>query len=228
MRQSVPSVAQPTGITAQGQVELPTDQKTFASAPIDGRIQRILVEHGQRVRKGEILAELESLPFKTLQLDFLQARTGLAQASLNLARAESLGENLARKELWQLQTQHDTYQQTSASLRRQLTMVGLSDSEIAAIEDSDISASLEDLPAVLPIRAPANGLIGDFDLIPGQFIAQKSQLFELHNPSKVWVRAFVFEQDAIHVRCGQAVEVRLASDPAFRAAGKRISTEARV
>ena len=219
-RQSAPSVERPMGITAQGQVELPTDQKTFASAPIDGRIQRILVEHGQSVRKGEVLAELESLPFKTLQLDYLQARTSLAQASLNRARAEGLGENLARKELWQLQTQHDTYQQTSASLRRQLTLVGMSESEIAAIEDADLSASLEELPAVLPIRAPANGLIGDFDLIPGQFVAQNSQLFELHNPSKVWVRAFVFEQDAIHVNTGQTVDVRLASDPTFRAAGR--------
>ena len=220
VRQSAPSVEPVIGITAQGQVELPTDQKTFASAPIDGRIQRILVEHGQRVRKGDVLAELESLPFKTLQLDFLQARTSLAQARLNLARAEALGDNLARKELWQLQTQHDTFQQTSASLRRQLTLVGLSESDIVGIEKADLTASLDDLQAVLPIRAPADGLIGDFDLIPGQFIAQKTQLFELHNPSKVWVRAFVFEQDAIHVKTGQTAEVRLASDPTFRAAGR--------
>src|SRR6185369_5500604 len=72
---SVLSARQSEGIIAQGQVELPIDQKTFASAPIDGRIQRILVEHGHRVRKDQVLAEVESLPFKTLQLDFLQAHT---------------------------------------------------------------------------------------------------------------------------------------------------------
>jgi len=213
---SVLSARQSEGIIAQGQVELPIDQKTFASAPIDGRIQRILVEHGQRVRKDQVLAEVESLPFKTLQLDFLQAHTSLAQASLNLARAEALGETLARKELWQLQTLYDTFQQSTASLRRQLSVAGLSESEIAAIEKADLTGTLEDLPAALPIRAPADGLIGDFDLIPGQFVAQKTQLFELHNPSKVWIRAFVFEQDAVHVSTGQAVEVRLASDPKFR------------
>jgi RND family efflux transporter MFP subunit len=218
--QTVASVDRPGGITAQGQVELPTDQKAFASAPIDGLVSRILVEHGQRVEKGEVLAELESLPFKTLQLDFLQARTSLAQVTLNLERAQVLGDSLAKKELLQLQTLHDTDQQNVASLRRQLRLVGVSDHDLAAMEETDLAASPQDLSAVLPIRAPANGLISDFDLVPGQFVAAKTQLFELHNPRKVWVRAFVFEQDAIHVKTGQAVQVGLASDPTFRASGK--------
>ena len=178
------------------------------------------MEHGQRVKKGEILAELESLTFKTLQLDFLQARTSLAQASLNFQHAQALGENLARKELWQSQTQRDTYQQTVDSLRRQLILVGLTESEVAALEKTDLAGSPQDLSVVLPIRAPADGLVGDFDLILGQFVAQKSQLFELHNPRKVWVRAFAFEQDAIHIKLGQEVQVGLASDPTFRATGK--------
>lgn len=213
-------VDQPAGITAQGQLELPTDQKSFASAPIDGLVRRILVEHGQRVEKGQVLAELESLTFKTLQLDFLQARANLVQATVNLERAQALGDNLAKKDLWQLQTNYQTKRQTVASLRRQLMLVGVSDADLDVIEETDLAASPQDLSAVLPIRAPANGLVGDFNLIPGQFVAAKSQLFELHNPSKVWVRAFVFEQDASHVKIGQTVQVGLASDPTFRASGK--------
>jgi RND family efflux transporter MFP subunit len=210
----------PTGIAAQGIVELPIDQKSFASAPIAGQVKHILVEHGQRVKKGEVLAELESLPFKTLQLDFLQARSRLAQARINLQHAEALGGDLARKTFWELQSQRDSYQQEVASLRRQLKLLGLADEAIAAIEESDLAASPKDLPAVLPIRAPASGLIGDFELIPGQFVAQETQLFELHNPLKVWVRAFAFEQDAVNIKVGQSVQVRLASDASFRAVGK--------
>jgi len=215
-----PRVDPPLGVTAQGQVELPTDQKAFASAPIDGLVSRIVVEHGQRVEKGDLLAELESLPFQSLQLDFLQARTSLAQASLNLNRAQSLRDNLPIKDLWLLQTQFDTYRQSVASLRRQLKLIGVSDSDLATIEKADLAGSLPDLSAMLSIRAPASGLVGDFDLIPGQFVASKTQLFELHNPRKVWVRAFVFEQDASHVKIGQVAQVGLASDPTFRVSGK--------
>jgi RND family efflux transporter MFP subunit len=215
-----PGAGHPAGTTVQGQVELPTDQKTFASAPIEGRIRRILVEHGQRVGKGDVLAELESLQFTTMQIDFLQARTSLAQAALDLKRAQALSHSLARKDVWQLQNQHDTCQQQLASLRRQLTLVGLSASEIARLEETDFVTSPRDVAAVLPIRAAADGLICEFDMIPGQFVKQQGQLFELHNPTKVWIRAFLFEQDARHIRAGQTAGVGLVSDPTFRATGK--------
>jgi cobalt-zinc-cadmium efflux system membrane fusion protein len=198
-----PTSQPPAGTTAQAQIELPTDQKTFASAPIEGRIKRILVEHGQRVRKGEVLAEIDSLPFRNLQLELLQARTNLQQASRNLAMVESLGDSLARKELWRLQTERDTLRQTVASLERQLALVGASETE-----------------AVLPIRAPADGLICEFDLIPGQVVARQDQLFELHNPTKVWARAYLFEQDATRVSAGQAVQIGLASDSTFAASAR--------
>lgn len=207
---------------AQGQVELPTDQKTFACAPIEGRIRRILVEHGQAVRKGDVLGEVESLPFKTLQLDLLQALTNLRLANLNLERVQALSQSdsIAKKDVWQIQTQRDTFQQAVASLRRKLALVGLSASEIAAIEQTDITGSPPELTAVLPIRAPADGLIAEFDLVPGQVVSPQSQLFELHNPTKVWVQAFLFEQDAVLVSAGQALEVSLVSDPKFRATGR--------
>lgn len=217
---SVATVSPTTGIAAQGQVELPTDQKAFASAPIDGRIGRILVEHGQSVRKGQVLAELQSLPFQMLQLDFLQACMNRAQAAIHLDRLQSLGESVSRKELWQTQARHDGLQQDVASLRKRLAVVGLTEAEIVTLEERDLAGSLQDLSAMLPIRAPADGLICDFQIIPGQFSALHSQLFELHRSSKVWVRGYIHEQDAVHIKAGQRVQVALASDSNFRALGK--------
>lgn len=212
----------PAGITAQGLVEIPQDQKSFASAPIEGRIRRILVEHGQPVRRGDLLAELESLPFETLQLDLLEALAGLAQVNQMYERFRSSNQSdfIAEKEMWKLAARRDLLQQRVASLRRTLALLGLSDAEIAAIERIDITGPNIDLPDVLPIRAPADGLIAEFDLVPGQVVPLHEKLFVLHNASRVWVRAFLFEQDAVRVRLGQVVHVRLASDPGFRAQGK--------
>ena len=72
----------------------------------------------------------------------------------------------------------------------------------------------------MPIRAAADGLICDFTLIPGQVVAQHDPLFELHNLGKVWARAYLFEQDATHVKAGQTVQISLASDPRFVASAK--------
>jgi len=198
-----PPVSQKAIRTALGQIEVPTDQKTFASAPIEGRVRRILVEHGQHVRKGEVLAELDSLPLRNLQLDLLQARTSLEQATQNFSRVEALGDSVPRKELWTLQTERDTLRQSVTSLQRQLAILGASQDE-----------------SLLPIRAPADGLVREFALIPGQVVNRHDQLFELINADKVWARAYLFEQDAARIKTGQAVRVGLPSDPQFSAPAK--------
>ncbi len=216
-----PSAARVT--IAQGRIELPTDQKRFASAPIDGRIRRILVEHGQRVEQGQVLAEVESMEFQSLQLKLLEARATLAQASANLQRLNTLAQAnaIAQKDLWELQSQHGVYKHSAEALRHKLSLIGLSAKEIDRIEQTDIANldSPKELTAVLPIRAPGDGLIAQFDIIPGQVVEADRSLFEIHNPSKMWVQAYLFEQDALGIEVGQPVQVSLVADPAFRATG---------
>jgi RND family efflux transporter MFP subunit len=188
------------GMLAHGQIELPTDRKTLLSAPLEARVRRILVEHGQRVEAGQILAELDSLSLRNLQLDLRQARASLARAEQNFAKVESLRDSIARQEFWQLQTQRDTLRQTVDSLEKQLSLLGAGADE-----------------PVLAIRAPSAGLVSSFDLLPGQVVNRQDLLFELHDPARVWARAYVFEQEVPRVRVGQEVRVRLAADPDFQA-----------
>jgi cobalt-zinc-cadmium efflux system membrane fusion protein len=208
---------------AQGRVELPTGSKGFASASIQGRVARILVEHGQAVEQGELLAEIESLEFKTLQLDLLQARTQMQQTHAALVRLETISEQqiAAKKELWRRQTEHETHQHAVASLERKLALVGLSDDEIRRIQELDLTAagSAERVSAILPVRSPIAGRIAEFELVPGQIVRPNEQLFEIHDLSSVWVQAFLFEQDAANVRLGQPVSVGLISEPEFNAIG---------
>ncbi len=194
---------QPDRLISQGEIELPTDQKTFASAPIEGRVRRILVEHGQPVRKGDLLAELDSLPFKNLQLDLRHASSSLNEAELNLSRVRTLGDSIARMEHWKQETDRDKLRHMVSSLENQLLIVGADEQE-----------------PVVPIRAPADGVICDFSLIPGQVVGRHDQLFEIHNLAKVWARAYLFEQEATRVHTGQSAQVRLVSAPQFMATAR--------
>lgn len=210
-------------IVAQGRVEMPTGSKGFASASIQGRVGRIVVEHGQSVEQGELLAEIESLEFKTLQLDLLQARTQLQHTQAALARLERISEQqiAAKKELWRLQTEYGTHQHAVASLERKLALVGLSTDEIRRIQELDLTAagSAERVSAILPVRSPIAGRIAEFELVPGQIIRPNEHLFEVHDLTSVWVQAFLFERDAANVRLGQPVSVGVISDPEFKATG---------
>jgi RND family efflux transporter MFP subunit len=208
-------------IAALGRVELPTFRKLFASSTIAGRVNKIYVEHGQHVKKGEVLADVQSLQLRTLELDLLLAQTRLALAGQSLARYQQLDLNgaIAEKDMWQLQTDYNTLRNTVASLEHQLTLVGLSASEVTAIEGVDPASDsqVDRITGIMPVRAPADGWIVDFELVPGEIVQPNLSLFEIHDLTRVEVQGFVFENDAVHVRPGQKVTVTLASDPQFKA-----------
>ena len=74
----------------QAQIELPTDGKVFASSNIQGRLLHILVERGDQVKAGDILAEVESLELKNWQLELLQTRVLLNLTKTSLDRMQPL------------------------------------------------------------------------------------------------------------------------------------------
>jgi RND family efflux transporter MFP subunit len=210
-------------VAVNGLVSLPTFRKLFASSTIGGRIHRILIEHGQRVEKGQILAEVQSLELQTLQLDLLLARTKLNLARQSLDRFVRVSQEgaVSDRDLLQLQTERTTLESTVASLSRKLSLVGLTQEEIKPIEDVDFTAArpVEHVTGIVPIRAPAGGWIVDFDLVPGQVIEAQHHLFEIHDLSKVEVEGFVFEHEAGKIQVGQRATVTVSAEPGFVGTG---------
>jgi len=209
---------------ADASVELPTDRKAFAGARVEGRICRVLVEPSQRVETGQVLAEVDSLQLRTVQLDLLQARSRLRLAERSLARLEQLGDRkiTPQRRIWELQNQRDTLRHQVASLKRQLAFFGLTDEEVAQLERTDLAGknSAANLMSGVPIRAPVPGWIVGFHVVPGQVVRPEDQLFEVHDLSKVWVKGYVFERDAAQVAVGQPARVTFSAFPDLKASGK--------
>lgn len=212
-----------TTINVPATIELPTDRKSFAYSNVEGRIAAILVEHGQPVHAGQMLAEIESLDLRNLQLDLMLVCTKLDLAEQSLARVVKLDEqgSIAQKELWRLRTEVETLKNSVASLGHKLSQVGLSPAEIERIKNIDITSagSSEQIATTFKVRAAADGRINAFDLALGQIVRPQDPLFEIHDLSKVWGRGFVFDRDATEVHVGQKVRVSVIADASFSAAG---------
>ena len=209
---------------ADATVELPTDRQTFAGPRIEGRIRRVLVEPSQAVEAGQVLAEVDSLELRTVQLDLLQACSRLRLTKQSLARLAQLGDRslTPQHRIWELENQRDTLLHQAASLKRQLAFFGLTDTEIAELEQIDLAGkdSQATLLTGVPISAPAPGWIVGFNVVPGQVVHPEDQLFEIHDLSKVWVKGYVFERDAARVAVGQAARVTFSAFPDLEALGR--------
>jgi len=209
-------------IVIQATVELHTHQKTFATSIIEGRISKILVEHGQQVRAGDVLAEIDSQQLRSLQLELLQAKATLEWTDTTVRRMRPLAEKGAApaKELWQLETELKKAQQSVVSLSRKLALIGLSAEQIERINQDDLTgSSSKSVVMPLPIRAPADGWVAEFDLVLGEIVQPHDRLFEIHDLTRVWVEGYVFEDNASAIKPGQSAAVTFSAQPSLRVSG---------
>jgi hypothetical protein len=76
---------------------------TFVAPRVSGQISRVLVDDNYRVRKGELLAELDKEPYQIV-VSQKRAAIDTAEADLQAAKAEARGiEAEARSRRWKLQ-----------------------------------------------------------------------------------------------------------------------------
>lgn len=201
----------------QGTIELPTASKAYGTSRIEGRVAHIHVMHGQKVTKGDVLAEIASLQLRTLQGELLASQTQLAWVSSRVQQMEKLErQNLGvKKELWKLQTERQNLTDEVGSIVRKLGQIGVSDEDIAKLRTVDLRESdcESALLQTVPIRAPQDGLIADIRLVPGQIVHAQDQAFEIHCPETVWIKGYVYQQDARRIHVGKDVEISFLAYP---------------
>lgn len=193
-------------LTLDGLVDVPPTQRTVASAQLSGAISRILVDRGQTVKAGEILAEILSQDFQNLQLDFLRSQI---DSELQQEVVDNLGsarDAVSQRRLWEAENRLNESTGLRESLRQQLLAAGVSREQI-----DDLAVSRVLLPA-MPVRSPIAGVVMDFDKVLGHIVQPDEPVFEIHDLSKVWVQGFVSERELAKVEVGQSVRIRFVAD----------------
>ncbi len=95
----------------------------------------------------------------------------------------------------------------AAAARQRLVLLGMSESEIAAVERDGTTR------ARLTLHSPISGVIAELGVREGMTVMPGAPLFKLVDLSTVWVNADVPETQAAWLRPGSAVEARVAAYP---------------
>lgn len=203
-------------VEVEGTIELPPEQRAVASSPLSGTVEKILVERGQAVQAGDVVAEVASLDLLETQYAYLQGdvQSKLLNDTLERLRPESETQIVARKRLLELESQYEqaTYQRDSA--RQRLSTLGLTAEQLNAI------LAKRQLVELLPVRAPIDGVIVRLDKALGQVIQANQPLLEIHDLSRIVVRAHLGERDLAKAAMGTDARVRVVADPSFVGKGK--------
>lgn len=160
-----------------------------------GRITAVLVEAGQQVRRGTVLARIDRT-IQTQQANRLSAeiraiQADAALATANLERAQALVERgfISKADIDQRTATRDAANARVAVARAQL---------------AELNARI----AMLDIRAPANGIILSRSVEVGQVVSPgATALFRMAEGSELEMRAQMAEQELAQLKLGMKAQV---------------------
>lgn len=193
-------VVQPVAAHAQGSVVFPGEvrarQESALSFRVGGKLLRRHVDAGQRVVKGQVLAELDPADFA------LQARA--SQAQLAAAQAEQVR---ARDDLARYRTLADQQLISRSALDQQAAAFKAAQGQVeAARANADVLANQT---GYAQLRAPADGVIASREPAAeaGQVVAAGQALFTLATDEGREVRIDLPEAMLRAFAVGTAVQV---------------------
>ena len=193
------------------QVVIPGNQLFTVSTPLAAMVEQTLVGIGDAVRKGQVLATLQSPALAEAQRGLLQAATQSQLAKDNMARDEKLWQDgiIAESRYRATQSQYREASAALAERRQMLKLSGMSDSAIAQLQSGN------NLNSLLSVASPIDGVILEKTANAGQRLDAAVPLFKVArlNPLGLEIQAPLSSTQGLKV--GASVSI-----PAYGASGK--------
>ena len=192
-------------VDTTGVVDFDNDQATSVLSPISGPVTRLSVTLGQKVKKGQPLATVDSPDFaaaiSAYQKALATAKTNRHLADLDKDLLEHNG--VAQKEAAQAETDAANAEADRDAALQELVSLNVPEQAIQGIQ-----RGLPITHAESAIRSPIAGTVVEKLITPGQLLAAgTTPCFTVANLSRVWVMAQVFGSDLSSVSVGDSAEV---------------------
>lgn len=201
-----------------GRIDFDEQRLARIGATITGRVTDIDAMLGQTVRKGDVLARLNSSELSTQQLAYLRARAQLELNRRNAERAKALYEAdvIGAAELQRRESEYQISVAETRAASDQLQLLGVT---AAAIDRLGKQGAVNSLT---PVVATLNGVVVERKLAQGQVVQPADALFVVADLSRLWAVAQVPEQQVSQVREGQSVSIEVPALGNEKLVGKLI------
>lgn len=185
------------GVAIPAEVQFEPSSTAHVGPLVPGRITKVSVALGDRVRRGQLLGTVASSDVTTARSRLDQARAKLAAAESTLRRQQQLAtEGIgAQRSLIDAEAQVGELRAEVEGLQRQLAVFGSGGA------------------GELTLTAPIDGVIVAVHGTLGETATPDQPAFIVTDPTKVWVRGNVPELELVRVQVGSTAIVRLHAFP---------------
>jgi cobalt-zinc-cadmium efflux system membrane fusion protein len=194
-----PAIIKPT-LKVPGEIVF--DEHTIVQVVprLPGIVTAVYRHHGQQVKKGEVLAVIESQVLAEMRAQFLTARKRAGLARVTFEREKQLWEEKISAKQDYLAAQQALAEAKIASDLALAKLHTLGVPSEAINQRGDL--------ARYDIRAPISGLITAKAIAQGQTLKEDAAIFTIADVSEVWAQITIYAKDLDVVRIGETAIVR--------------------
>jgi cobalt-zinc-cadmium efflux system membrane fusion protein len=190
-------------LTAPAKVVVPPSHEYLISSSQPGLITQLNASIGDAVKKGQVLAELNSPDLLTLQREYLKAESALQLGSLSWKRDKKLfEEGVIPERRWQeTSSQYRAFASEASEHRQLLEIAGMTDAEIKQLKSS------HRLSSRLKVLSPITGTVMERMGVSGSRVDMLAPLYRIADLTELWLEINIPQERAADVKLGDGVQL---------------------
>lgn len=208
---------------------------SYTISPVmTGRISKLLVDQGDPVKAGQVVAELDPIDLveklTSSRLVSERAANSIKIAEAQLVQAQSQGKTISAsyKRYSELQAQGFVSRELlDARLNERTAALAALDAATASLAASkrDQSRAQSDAAGINKLReqtrliSPVNGIVTAKLVEQGAIIVPGQAVIQVITPNDLWIKTRIDQKQAGMIRAGQKTTIVLRSDPQKSLAG---------
>ncbi len=191
-------------ISIPGEVSLNKDKITHVVPRASGIVTSVHKNIGEKVKKGDLLATLESAELADAKSKYLSSLERLSVDKEIFELVEKLKKQGVSfsKEYLDAKSQFAEANIQSKNAKQKLLTYGLKEKELENISAENISRFMQ-----YQVFAPIEGIVLDKHISIGEFIKDDRVTMTIVNLDDVWINLNVFQDDFPHVIVGTEVDI---------------------
>jgi len=186
----------------QGEIQFNQDRVVRVVPRLSGVIASASTSLGDRVKRGDVLAVIESQDLGNLKGEYLAAQQRLTLARTTFDREKKLWEEKISAEQDYLASRQALSEAEIAQRNAEQKLLGLGFSREALQRQK-----LEGLTR-LEIRAPIDGVVIEKKISAGEAVGADAGMYVIADLATVWADMTIFPADLSRVKVGQKVKVK--------------------
>lgn len=194
-----------TAVKANGMLSVPNDNKALVTSVTNGIVQQLLVQPGDEVKKGQLIARILNPDMAQLQQSY---QTTIAQIKLNeieLNRQQELvkGNAAPLKNVERVKAELAGLRAAKNALENQFRLMGIRPE--SAADGGNVTS--------IDVKAPISGTVSELQAQIGSKVDASTPIAQIVNNSRLHLDLFVYEKDLPKLHNNQLIHFTLTNNP---------------